>query len=475
LTELLKSNSRWILLLVGLASFPFFLKLGLDLDVVQRQGVYKLYREVRPEIMRIAQAQGAVKLVQGEVADPLTESFRELLSRDFKLVTVGDVPTLKLVFRRDQSLTMRTEIWVGENSKEPSRVLNSSTRLVNNGILLGPFAAFFARLLGLSLGGAFLLCATLVMFWWSSWNPLAWPALSLKWFSDSIVDLNAQITSGMSLTSLDPFRAFEISGALLLLVGAGTGLWFAKHPLTRKSALRKTMPAWALISFELALEAVLLVSVATLFKWDASVVKVFLGSLLFRYVRGAVYFDALLARSKRSPKVAKKSRAPFEHVGTAFGVSLIFIMSGLWDWLAALLAPGSSPTLLNLKIFLVSLVVGVVVPSRFFAILSLLLVLCWQLPPTQGYWASALIYGFAFEGIWLGTRLSLWMNEAKRLRLTSSFFAIVFQSWLLGIFLNAVGAPIGLCWLVLALAVWALQQLREGDSANSGDPVSVSR
>jgi hypothetical protein len=474
LTELLKSNSRWILLLVGLASFPFFLKLGLDLAVVQRQSVYKLYREVRPELNQLVGVGGAVKLVQGELTDPLIESFREVLARDFKVVVVGDAPTIKLLFRRDHALTMRTEIWMGDDAKEPSKILNSSTRLVNNGILLGPFAAFFARLLGMSLGGAFVLCATLVMLWWSSWNPLSWPALSLKWFTDSLLDVRSQLADGPNLLALDPFRAVEVSGALLLLVGVGFGLWFARHPISRKSKLARPVPVWATALIELGLEALLLVLVATLFKWDASIAKLFLGSLLFRFVRGATYFDALLARNKRPMKAPKKSRSPFDHLGAAFAVSLVFIMSGLWDWLAALLAPGSSPTLLNLKIFLISLVVGVVLPSRFFAILSVLLVLGWQLPPTQGYWASSTIYAFAFEGLWLGSRLSLWMNEAKRSKLTSSFFAVVFQAWLLGIFLNAVGAPIGLCWLVLALAVWALQQLREGQPMSEADPANAS-
>jgi hypothetical protein len=458
------SKRSW-LLIVALAIFPFLLRVGLDYDAVQRQAVLSLYRVWRwsPEMRQLRNGSPLIFEVQHEKSS-FERDFKAQLQQDFKLVELGDkVPHVRAFFEPGTFLYARVEIEKAGTTEWTA--WESKARFVNNGILLGAWVGLLLWILGRSLGVSATIAMAMMLLWQVDWNILEVP--------DHLIGATSEFIREMSLrfhyhdwTASEMGRLGDL-GAVLWLVIAAIVLRFV---FSRMSQLKfaRNMAIMGLLLEPLA------VWTGSLFgNWGggASWWKVYLGSFAFRFVTLAHLFLGVLrpytlsfSPNLQDPEVRKLERRRRRHrvPWWVVFIPLVFVYSSGWAWLNSVISPGPGETLLRLKVFFIGFVLSFILGSRIFSLWVGTLALSLILPPSRGHWMAAAWYGLMLDGLFLGWwmtpfkgTLPIIPNGERPMR----FGTLTTMAWVIGVFLSSVGAPLGIAWTALILAVWAYAQL----------------
>jgi len=451
-----KDKSLAIWLLAACAIFPFFLQTGLDLDAIQRQSVIQMYREWRWQSDAKELRPGSTIIFdrQSERSE-LEEFFKIQLQKDFKVLDIGEHPRVRAFFSNDTFLHARIE-WIEPGEVIPTSVWQGKARFINNGILLGVMLGALLYILGQGFRTISWVSIIFMLLWYVDWNLLAIPAHILQ----STVSLFYEIYLRFAYNDW-------VANEMGQLASLGAFLWVTVLVFFFKIFHRrpgpKTIRNTLLLSF--LLEPLFLWMASQFAQWGTNVDwwKVYLGSFLFRFLTVSfllIYFFRPSLINFEEKKLYKAKRQIFPI--SALFLSYVFLISGGWAWLHVVLSPETSDTLLRLKIFFVSVLLSFALGSRIFSMWLALLALSILLPPARGYWASAIWFGFLFDGLLIGW----WMSPYKAVypvvcsrEPVKHWLAVITIAWIAGVFLSSVGAPLVLCWAMLVLGIWAFLQI----------------
>jgi hypothetical protein len=474
-------NRKWIWLCLILAAFlPFLLRLGLDINAVNRQALRKVYRAwtLTPDYQQLKQMSSDLRFERSRKSDVFDDLFLSMLQRDFRVVEDPSVPIVRSYFEKEKNLNGRIE-WQKSLEAAPL-VFHYEARFTNNALLLGFWIALILVVFSLSIHRGALVTLALMLLWQVRWNPLGIPIylgqeISLLWGEFQASRMNMElIVSGVAFLSL------IVLFAARPLIRRGVALWGDR-----------SLVVFVLLSF--LVEPLALFAASVLHGWGPQVSwwKVYLGSLCFRFVAVAFLISLLFRqpdsdeehgvdanaenllqaevthrRSEYIRAVTQKApRIEWRGHHWALLLPLVFLLAGGWEWLNAVMIVDAGWSILMLKAFLTGLLLAGLTGSRFVAMFIGLLALAQVAAPSEGHWVAAAVFGFFAEGLWLGW----WLSPMKDLhpfmplhRYRKTFFVSAFIGWALGIFIYTAGAPLVLCWVVVLLGVWSYGQIQEG-------------
>ncbi len=446
------SKGRWFVLALILAAFlPFILRLGLDVNAVNRQALNRVYREwrVSPSFQELKSQGSELRLLKSDREGVFEDLFQGLLQNDFKLVGRSDVPVVASYFKKSKVLSARIE-WGQADISLPVQVFHSETRFVNNGLLLGFWLSLILLFFGMESAKATALTVFFMLLWQVRWNPMEIPL----YIWDEAKLCYQEILLG--LYNLESSMFFVL---LMLAVVVGLFQVIAK-PLIRKLP-DQGIPQ--VLLFSVLVEPMLLYLSSKVMGWGDGVYwwKVYLGSLCFRFVGVSFLLSLMIFRPKRLPAPGLKQASAWA-VFMSLMLPTAFLVAGGWQWLNAVLIVDAGSSILMLKAFLTAALLAALTGSRWASLILGVFVLSWVAPPTEGHWVSAAVFGFFFEGLWMGwwlsplksNRIQMPMPHAKNL-----FFVCAGVGWVLGIFINTAGVPLALSWVLVLLSIWSYGQM----------------
>lgn len=460
---------RWFWLSLILAAFlPFVMRLGLDVDSVNRQALNHIYRQWKASesFEELKSRTDQLRFLRTEDGGVFEELFSAKLKNDFILSNSPEVPVVKSYFSKEKILVGRIE-WMAQGLEGGARVMAGEARFVNNGLLFGFWFSLLLIFLGMNVGKASLFACFLLLLWQVRWNPLA--------IAGHLYDEVALVVSEVSVaitnrTLLGPETMSLSFLMLLLLFQLSKKLFFKTDYKTRLRSLMRSQ------YLSLAFEPLGLWLASRYFQWGEDVFwwKVYLGSLCFRFI-SIPFFTSLWASlaGKAAPKAWSKGPkldVPVTAIGnhaSALLLPLIFLFSGGWEWLNAVLIVDAGWSILMLKAFLTGLLLGGVTGSRTASLFLGLMVLTRVSPPTEGHWMAAAVFGFFLEGLWVGW----WMSPMKGIQpffpvpdAKKLFFVCAAVGWVMGVFIYTAGVPLALCWFAVLMCIWSYIQLNRPDA-----------
>jgi hypothetical protein len=461
-------SAHWTWALVFLcAFFPFLMRLGLDVNTVNKQALHALYQgwAWSPEAASARRGAKTIVFERQRKRDLFDDYFLAELQGDFQVAEMGGDLRVRAFFQKDKELHARIE-WA-EGTSENWHAWSGSARLSNNGVLLGLWTAFLLFILGKSLGFVLGSALVLLLAWQVRWDFLRIPGHVV----DSLIAWSRELSlrwQAHDVSHLD--LSFVALGVALLWIPLSLGLraFFASRDGNRFKRMRASVIA------AFAVEPLVLWVSSGLAAWpaDASWWKVYLGSLVFRFLSWAFFFSQLVKGPESHPEGERlpelvpetddsetENEQPWKRA--AF-LPAAFVLAGGWEWLRAVLVVDSGTSLLRLKAFLTALLLSAVLGSRVAAILLGVLVLCVVAPPTEGHWNAAATYGFFMDGLVLGWWITPLKGEWPVVpfpRVGPTFLLCSVFAWVLGVFLYTAGVPLAICWLSLLLAIWAYGQV----------------
>jgi hypothetical protein len=443
------------LLLVG-AILPFLLRLGLDLDGVNRQALKKIYQQWKwAEVKTHFAGVDTVVFKRSDRRDRFEEFFISELQKEFKVVEVGNFPELRAFFEKDRSLRARIE-WRMSPSDPKWEDWEGEARFPNNGILIGFWVALIFFFFGRSPKFIISIAIFLMLAWASRWNLLAIPWIVLEPVYQSFKELHWRILqkdwSGWDFGSLPFFASI---------------LWFLLSSFFQGRIFRRFLTTeqrnWAILGASVVVEPIAIFLGSRLVPWsqDASWWKVYVGSFGFRFVTFSYLFSIVIRHPSR-PHAPENRRSRYEKL--ALLLVPTFLISGGWAWLhAVLIVEEAGSALLHLKVFVTSAVLAALLGSRIFSVFFGLIVLCFVATPTHGHYDAAATFGFFMDGLLIGWWLTPLKGEFPILPFPErkqEFLLSSFVGWTLGVFLWAAGVPISICWIAVLLAIWSYGQMR---------------
>lgn len=457
---------RWFWLSLILSAFlPFVMRLGLDVDSVNRQALNHIYRQWKasPSFQELKDTTDQVRYLRSEDGGVFEELFSARLQNDFILNSSPDVPVVKSYFSKEKLLVGRVE-WMDRGLEGGARVMSGEARFINNGLLFGFWFSLLLIFLGMNVGKASLFACFLLLLWQVRWNPFAiaghlYDELMLVW-----AEISVAITNRIFLGPETMSVAFL---ALLLIVQLSKKLVFKTDYVQRLRSLLRSQ------YLSLALEPIGLWLASRYFQWGEGVFwwKVYLGSLCFRFVSIPFFTSLWFSRptednaentDRLAPADTKGPQAAIGNHGVALLLPLVFLLSGGWEWLNAVLIVDAGWSILMLKAFLTGLLLGGVTGSRTASLFLGLMVLTRVSPPTEGHWMAAAVFGFFLEGLWVGW----WMSPMKGIQpffpvpqAKKLFFVCAAVGWVMGVFIYTAGVPLALCWFAVLMCIWSYNQL----------------
>ncbi len=455
------NRGRWIVLSFILAAFlPFILRLGLDVNAVNRQALNQIYREwrVSDSFQELKKQGEEIRFVKSSREGVFEDLFQSLLQSDFKLVSRGDIPVVTGYFEKGKVLTGRIE-WRNGGDEWPLHVYSSETRFINNGLLLGFWVSLILLFFGMRFVKASALTAFFMLLWQVRWNPIA-----IIFFIGDEVKLNVREWM-LNIHTLENSLFF-----LLVALAILTAIFrFLAKPFLKKLDDEGT-PLLLLLS--LIAEPLILFAASKVMGWGEGIYwwKVYLGSLCFRFV-GVSFLLSLLIFKPRCPEAPERELTINRDFGIGINLALpvVFLLAGGWQWLNAVLIVDAGTSILMLKSFLTGLLLSALVGSRFASLILGIFVFALVAPPTEGHWVAAAVFGFFLEGLWMGWWLSPLKGGNVKIPMPHTknlFFVCAGVGWVLGIFLYTAGVPLALSWGLVLLSIWSYGQM---DSALKRD------
>ncbi len=477
-----KKQRRWVWLCLILAAFlPFILRLGLDINAVNRQALRKVYRGwvLSPDFQDLKKLGPELRFERSRDSGVFEDLFLSMLQKDFRVVDLPGVPVVRSFFEKEKNLSGRIE-WQTNLDSEP-RVFRYESRFTNNALLLGFWVALILVFFALPVRTGALLTVLVMLLWQVRWNPLDVPFY--LWDESRLF--------------LGELRARSLGPEMLIV---GLALLSFLFLVVMRPWIRRGVSRWgdrSLVGFmgvSLLLEPVFLFLASRISEWgpQAAWWKVYLGSLCFRFV-GVSFLMSLVFRGQvkaadqdetLDPDVVPTlptrmwSRLDYIRVATReskhliWGGSiwtlllpLVFVVAGGWEWLNAVMIVDAGWSILMLKAFLTGLLLAALTGSRCVSMFVGLLSLSQVAAPSEGHWMAAAVFGFFAEGLWLGW----WLSPMKDLqpflplnRYRKIFFVSALIGWALGIFVYTAGVPLVLCWIIVLLGVWSYGQIQDG-------------
>jgi hypothetical protein len=456
-----KRQPRPWAVVVVLAFLPFLLRMGLDLNSINRLAVANVYRAWRTS-MSTPELKSNETLIfeRSEDKEVFEDFFLSQLQKDFKVVEFGEHPRVRAYFEKERTLTTRVE-W--KLPKGEWREWNGEARLVNNGILLGLWAGVLFFFLGKSTLFSIGVSSFLMLYWKSRWDLLSIPSLVFHDFSFAFKDFwtafKTWIPGGSDLGHLP----LLVASVYALVILAGFVPW-----VQRRFSDKQRMQALVAFSFVLEPVVIWLASVWAPWPADASWWKVYIGSFAYRFVSLAYSFALLMTpKIEESQWVYQSWESPKPRWNPwALILPPIFVFAGGWEWLHAVLVVDSGSSILHLKAFLIAVLLAALTGSRLMSILVGLWVLVTVALPTRGHWDAASTFGFFMDGLLVGWWVSPFKGREPIFPFTQSrriFLLATGVSWVFGIFLSTAGMPLGLCWLAVFMALWAASQVASSE------------
>lgn len=448
-------KGRWLLLGLILAAFmPFILRLGLDVNAVNRQALSKIYRDwrVSESFQNLKQQGDELRILKSSREGTFEDLLQGLLQNDFKIVNEGEAPILTSYFEKGKVLSARIE-WSKGGEGLPVHVFHAETRFVNNGLLLGFWLSLILLFFGMDAIKATALTAFFMFLWQVRWNPMAIP-----FYIWDEVKLNVRELM---------LGAENLEGRLFFVLLGLMGMIGVTRLILRKWLEKRNdegAPQVLLIS--LVLEPIILFLASKAMNWGEGVYwwKVYLGSLCFRFVGVSFLMSLIVFKPKKEVDEIKSRVSPWA-VFVSMSLPVVFLLTGGWHWLNAVLIVDAGSSILMLKAFLTGALLAALTGSRWASLILGTFVLAWVAPPTEGHWVSAAVFGFFMEGLWMGwwvspvkgNRMQIPMPHTKNL-----FFVCAGVGWVLGIFINTAGVPLALSWVLVLLSIWSYGQMNSG-------------
>jgi hypothetical protein len=480
----IKKQRRWVWLCLILAAFlPFILRLGLDINAVNRQALRKVYRSwvLSPDFQDLKMLGPDVRFERSRDSGVFEDLFLSMLQKDFRVVDLPGVPVVRSFFEKEKNLSGRIE-WQANLESEP-RVFRYESRFTNNALLLGFWVALILVFFALPVRTGAMLTVLVMLLWQVRWNPLDVPFY--------LWDESRLLAGELRARSLGP-EMLIVSVALISFL-----FLTVMRPWIRRLVAR--LGDRSLVGFmglSLLFEPVFLFVASQISEWgpQTSWWKVYLGSLCFRFV-GVSFLMSLVFRGQVDPKgteddalaeptpslptrmwsrldyirVATREEKHLEWGGSVWALllPLVFVVAGGWEWLNAVMIVDAGWSILMLKAFLTGLLLAALTGSRCVSMFVGLLSLSQVAAPSEGHWMAAAVFGFFAEGLWLGW----WLSPMKDLkpflplnRYRKIFFVSALIGWGLGIFVYTAGVPLVLCWIIVLLGVWSYGQIQDGRS-----------
>lgn len=443
---------------------PFFLRIGMDSYVARRQPVLEIYREWRwGSAIKNTKSRSTIVFENRRNLNTDESLFLAQLQRDFKVVHSGQYPAVRAYI--EKGTIVRAHIEVLYPGAPLPDVWTGDARFPNNGILLGIWLGLLLIFLGVRVLYGLLTTAGVTLLWSSHWNVLDIPRLGLEfmaslyneiWGRIRILDLDSIVLGGLA----------ELSVFVWALVILGMVLVSDRIKVRAEKIYLYSVLAAVL------LEPVFLMVAARWAQWPdgTSWWKVYLGSFSYRFMTfGMLFFILLRPFTFKASMEPKSGVFNLQTIVFMLG-TLVFVMCQGWAWLSSVIIEELPESILRLKIFLIGFVVSVFMGARVFSLWFSILAVATALPPTRGHWNAAAVHGALMEGLawgWFVSPFKLF-GEWRPLNFKRySLYIVLSVSWLLGTFLSSVGFPMGVCWLVLALALWAYRHI---DFADTPEP-----
>ncbi len=466
-----------LLIFILCAVLPFILRLGLDTATLRSQAISTLYRDWRwhPETLKLIDGHKTLILDPTSSNPQLEELFRLNLSQEFRIADVGEYPRIRFFAKEDNRIQARIDFF-SLKQLNPSAVWEGDVRIANNGILLGPWTGAFLWSCGYAIWVCFGACFFLILLWWSHWSLLDVPGELLSVFNRFVNEISERAHI-WNWNASELSRLPLVASVLYIVVAGFFLLLFTK----KKSLLGSSQRTAIFISF--LLEPVVLWSVSRFAKWESDVVwwKIYFVSILFRFVTGGIIllitlYPHLLSVFKKDTSRHTRFTKNYVYLLWPF----IFVFCEGWSWSHAVLNGQLHETIAMLKIFLMGLLLAFVMGSRIFSMWFGALVLAFVLPFNKGHFLAGAAYGLLFDGLVVGWYLTPYKALRPVLPFLSSAWRMMLLtiaiSWFVGVFLWSVGVPLPICWLILALSIWSIVQLRPVlISGEGGFPLATDR
>lgn len=446
-----------IIFLVWFAILPFFLRIGMDSFVARRQPVLEIYRDWRWGSNMRQIPSGSTVIFENR-RDMNTDEglFLAQLQRDFRVVQSGSHPIVRVYLEKGTIVVGHIEVlFPGE--KVAKNVWVGDTRFPNNGLLFGVWLGLLLTFLGIHPLVGIFVAAGGMLVWSSHWNLLDVPRLCLDFIVSLISELKGRSKLiDWKMSDLGGFTELSaLAWVMLSLIG---GLIFWRRKLSTQKMY------WVIVVLSLCAEPLILMLASKLSQWPATTSwwKIYLGSFASRYMSFGVLFFLLLKPFPwvgASNPIAGRRFLPYMAV---LMLPFVFVMCQGWGWLNAVLIEELPGSILRLKVFLVGFILALAIGSRMFSLWLGVLAMTLAIPPSRGHWNAAAAHAFLMEGLFWGwvitpfKALGAWRPIFFEKR---SLHVVLIMSWFLGIFLSAVGFPVGICWLVLCLAIWAYRHI----------------
>jgi len=432
----------WIWLCLLLAAFlPFVLRLGLDVNAVNRQAMSKVYHVwmLTPEARNLQSLTKEVRFERSREADVFEDLFLGLLQRDFKVSESSGIPIVRAFFDKDKNLTGRIEWHVADLSAAEVHDFEYQARFTNNALLLGFWLSLILMFFSLPVARAALLSLFLMLLWQVRWNPLDIPFHVYSEFKILVDEFRVDAS--------DP-RLWVWWGTLGL-----TLLLFLLRPALRRLVERyEDRSFYLLMGAGFLAEPFLIYMAGRFAQWNSEIYwwKVYAGSLCFRFISVAFVFSLLQHKEKKEEDssrllsilpeklsrqefirnvVRKSSRIKWHASIPCLLMPLGFLVAGGWEWLNAVLIVDAGWSILMLKAFLTGFLLALITGSRWISMLMGLFALATVAAPSEGHWVSSAVFGFFLEGLFLGwclTPMKDWQPLFPLWKHRKSFFVSCF-------------------------------------------------
>lgn len=448
----------WIWLCLMLAAFlPFVLRLGLDVNAVNRQAMSKIYRvwQISPVSKELRNLGKEIRFERTRESDVFEDLFLGLLHRDFKVSESNQVPLIRVYFEKDKNLRARIEWQKSGAALNEAQVFEYEARFTNNALLLGFWIPLILLFFSLPIAKASVLSLMLMLLWQVRWNPVEIPFF--------LYEESRVLFYELKSNSYD--RHVWLSWATLLL----TTIIIVLRPWLKKvlESFEKNSTL-VLLGASFLAEPVLIFAASKFANWSAEIVwwKIYLGSLCFRFVTVAFVFGWFQVSSNTNKNLFSKESPSFVWKAplSSLFLPLIFIFSGGWEWINAVLIVDAGWSILMLKAFLTGLLLAAITGSRWISMILGLFAMATVAVPSEGHWISAAVFGFLLEGLLIGWWVSPMKGWSPVLPLWAYrrvFMVSCLVGWTLGIFIYTAGVPHVLCWILVLLGMWSYGQLQE--------------